>query len=159
MEEEKKDLEEQKAAEEKPGQRKTFIDGLKDWADSVPTRSSTIMGLVGAYLIYTGYSLIAGFVRGDEDSGLIFVLFAVIFILIAIFFLYVCFHAYSRRNKENQQAQEEIQQLKAEIPETAGEVQAEEEAAGMEEPVQKKSSGMTLAERASLANTTEDKEE
>ena len=146
MEEEKNNLEEQKAGEGKPG-KKTFIQGLKDWADSVPTRSSTIMGLVGAYLIYTGYSLIAGFVRGDESSGWIFVLFAVIFILIAIFFLYVCFHAYSRRTKEQQQAQEERQNLKAEIPEAAAEVK--EETAG----------GMTLAERAALANSTEDKEE
>lgn len=128
MEEQNKQSEQeqevQESVEEKPTQE-------------TPLRSSVIMLLAGAYLLYTGYKLCQDVLNGANGSKWGFFAAGVGFLIVGVVMLIVGGRDLMKRDKAKREAEAAAQEQTQEQPES--------------EPVEQKKS-MSIAERAHLAD-------
>ena len=128
MEEQNKQSEQeqevQESVEEKPTQE-------------TPLRSSVIMLLAGAYLLYTGYKLCQDVLNGANGSKWGFFAAGVGFLIVGVVMLIVGGRDLMKRDKAKREAEAAAQEQTQEQPES--------------EPVEQKKS-MSIAERSHLAD-------
>lgn len=77
MDEQKKELTEPQSADNENGEVQ----------NNTPTRSYIIRILAGLYLLYTGYKLCEGVLKGEEGSGWGFMAAGIVFLVIAVILL------------------------------------------------------------------------
>ena len=105
--------------------------GFVGWMDSIPSRSCIVMAVAGAYLIYLGYNLISGVMKGEEGSSMGFAIGGGAFILIGAAMLLVGGRGMMRSSKEKmKEAASDLKEQSPARPETK----------------------MSISERAALAN-------
>lgn len=106
--------------------------------------------LAGVYLLYTSYTLCMGYISGDEESNIGFMLIGIVFAVIAVGLLVT-----SVRNLLSGDKLKRAKAAKDAAMEAAAGGELKKENAGISE--QHKS--MSIAERANLAKRLEDEEE
>ena len=112
---------------------------LLRWMDSLNSRQNIIFLIAGAYLAYTGYSLVSGVLKGDAAMG--FMAGGIAFILIGVFMAVTGGRGMIKQDKLRRAEEEK---KAAEERETAV-------------PTSEKKS-MSISERARLAGREEDEE-
>lgn len=141
-------VEEEVSAEKTPD-----IDEAKEeFTRRSQNRNALLWVLGGAYLVYTGYNLCSGYIRGEEGSAIWFFLIGLLFAGFGIFLVVMGLKA----QKSSRESQEQ-----------EGEERASDEAmpAGMFSLLKSKANqpspkaGMSIADRARLAGSTSDEGE
>lgn len=130
-------MEEQNKQSEQELQEAKEPAGEEPKEQGMPMRSSIIMLLAGAYLLYTGYQLCKNVLDGVEGSGWGFFAAGVGFLIVGIVMLVVGGRDLMKKDKAKREAQ------------AAAEAQIEEQPEP--EPAEPKKS-MSIAERAHLAD-------
>ncbi len=100
------------------------------WYNAMPDRSCILFMIAGAYLAYTGYSLIKNYMDGLEGGGVGFAVAGGVFILIAVGMLILGGRGWLRNDKMKKLRQEAEERAKAAEPKP----------------------GMSIQERANLAS-------
>ena len=71
-----------------------------------PSRTAIFWVLGGGYLIYTGYQLARGFIKGDESSSLLFLVIGIVFIITGAVLAYFGGKDLMSQEKEKKERQE-----------------------------------------------------
>lgn len=132
--EEQKDL---KDEEQKNGQ-----------PEKMPSRSYVLWVLAGLYLLYTGYSLCQGVIRGQEGSGPIFLIAGIVFLVIGAYLTIKGAKNLWFRDKEKSSGGEKTEDTEGQ------EAIPEETKAASDEKTDQRS--MSIAERARLVSRLEE---
>ena len=136
---------EEALATQEPEQKEEWLEDAKRMADR--RRSYILWLLGGAYLIYTSYNLIRGYVNGEEEVTMVLLLIGVAFGVTGVLLVINAVRSMMKLQKLQQ----------AGSPASVGEEKKEqpEQPDQPAQPTRKRS----IAERARLAQTLEEKEE
>lgn len=134
MDEQKKEIMEQQSADNENSEAQ----------NNVPTRSYIIRILAGFYLLYTGYKLCEGVLKGEEGSGWGFMAAGIAFLVIAVVLLISSGRYFFQKGKvEKTQSQ----------PEDQAQINQEEADTEL-----KNKKAMSISERANLAKHLQEEE-